>query len=80
MFQETVQDDLVRQRHRSHLIVMRVVLKAASDVGVNEIDEAVVGGRDQMRVPAQIVQNVFGLPFHCVQPYVPVCESRTGRA
>ena len=48
------------ERHRPLLVVMGVVLPAECDVGVSKIDQPVVGDRNPMRVPGQIVQNVFG--------------------
>src|SRR5215469_3192308 len=39
---------------------MGVVFPEERHVGVREIDEPVVGDRDTMRVPGQIMQHVFG--------------------
>jgi hypothetical protein len=60
MLQETVQEDLVSQCHRSLFVVMSVVLPAERDMGVSEIDEPVIGDCDPMCTSGQIVQNVFG--------------------
>ena len=39
---------------------MSVVLPAEGDVGVGDVDEAMIGDRDPMRVASQIVQDMFG--------------------
>jgi hypothetical protein len=39
---------------------MGVIFPEKRHVGVGEIDEPVIGDRDTMRVPGQIMQNVFG--------------------
>ncbi len=58
--------------HRALLIVMRVVFPAERDMGVSEIDEPVVGDCDPMRVPRQILQNVFGTTEGTLRIYHPV--------
>jgi hypothetical protein len=39
---------------------MGVVFPEERNVGVGEIDEPMIGDRDAMRVPGQIMQNMFG--------------------
>ena|SRR5215468_10480646 len=39
---------------------MGVVFPEERHMGVGEIDEPMIGNRDTMSVPGQIVQNVFG--------------------
>ena len=60
MFQETAQENLVRQGHRSLFVVMRIVLPAERHVCVREIDESVIGDRDPMCIASQIMQDMFG--------------------
>ena len=72
MFQETAQENLVSHCDRSLLVAMSVVLPAERDVGVSEIDEPMVGDCDPMRVPGQIVQNVFGAAEGALRIYHPV--------
>jgi hypothetical protein len=84
MFEKAAQKHLVSQRHHPLFAVMRVVFPAEHDVGIGEIEEAVVRDRDPMCVSGQIMQNVLGTAEGALGVHHPVlpkegakkCEKR----
>jgi hypothetical protein len=72
VIEKAAQEDLMGEYHRAPLVVMSVVLPAKRHVGVSKIDKSVIGDCDAVRVPGQIVQNVFGTTEGAFRIYHPV--------
>jgi hypothetical protein len=58
VFEETMQEDLMLECHRTPLVVMGVVFPAEGHLSIGNVNQPMVGDCDTMRVPGQIVQDV----------------------
>ena len=59
MQKKAAQEFLLTQRHRTALVVVRVVLPAKGDMSVGDVHDAVVGNRYAVGIPGQVMQDVF---------------------
>lgn len=79
MCEKAAQKRLVSQRHHPPFAAMRVVFPAERDVGIGEIEEAVVRDRDPMCVSGQIMQNVLGTAEGALGIYDPIFAKKRAK-